>query len=188
MIKKLLLTLAAVFLAYQSYRIISQIDIWQGNAIWLDFLFAWILNMMITGIFAFTGFAFPTQKLLPESYYTVKHPKSLKKWNKRLGLDYFRKLLLATVWRKKEQQKKYFNGRRDGLQHFITQSKKSEFGHLFPFWIVNALCVYLLYLGLYPLAIFTLIWNIIGNFYPILLQREHRMRIQNIYKRLARKA
>lgn len=60
---------------------------------------------------------------------------------------------------------------------------KSEFGHLIPFLILSIVSIYLLMVGLSKLAVFTLLINVIGNFYPIILQRHHRMRIQLIEER-----
>ena len=113
MIKKILLSIATLFLVYQSQKLLFNIDKLVTNS-WVVLLFiAWIINLFITGIFAFSGFAFPTQRLLPKSYYNITHPKKLKKIYKVLGIDFFRQLLLATLWRGKKQRAKYFNGKKD---------------------------------------------------------------------------
>jgi acetolactate decarboxylase len=87
---------------------------------------------------------------------------------------------LATVWRKKEKQRTYFDGTADGLANLDTQSRKSEFGHVLPFVLITLICSYALVRGMYYLVVFTMLINIIFNFYPVLLQRHHRMRIQRI--------
>ncbi|MFT4660381.1 MAG: hypothetical protein ACI8XB_000649 [Patiriisocius sp.] len=149
-------------------------------------LYAWIINMFITGIFAFSGFAFHTQKLLPKSYYNISNPKRLKKIYKAAGVPLFRTMLLATIWRSKSQQKKYFNGNRDGIYNLSEQSMKSEFGHLIPFILIMVLSIYLIAVVDLMLGMFTIVWNIVGNMYPIILQRHHRMRIEIIEKRFGR--
>ncbi|WP_394804428.1 glycosyl-4,4'-diaponeurosporenoate acyltransferase CrtO family protein [Portibacter lacus] len=58
-----------------------------------------------------------------------------------------------------------------------------EFGHLIPFLLICLISIYLLVIGLIKLAVFTLLINIVGNLYPIILQRHHRMRIEKIRKR-----
>jgi len=182
MIKKILLILAAIFLTYQSYILVTRIHNFQAESWIALFFIAWIINLFITGIFAFSGFALPTQKLLPESFYTVRNPSALKKIYQSLNVDFFRTFLLATVWRNKEMRKGYFNGKKTGISNLITQSKKSEFGHFLPFVIINGVAIYFFMIGHYTLAIFTLAFNFIGNFYPVLLQRHHRMRIQRLQK------
>ena len=137
MLKKIILPLASIFLLWQSYSLIAQIHHLETQNWGLLILIGWVINMFITGIFAFTGFAFPTERLLPESYYQVRKPKQVKKWFKIFGVEWFRKFLLATVWRSKAQQKRYFDGTREGFDNWIRQSKKSEFGHLLPFIIIN---------------------------------------------------
>ena len=105
---------------------------------------AWLLNLFITGIFAFAGFAFPTQKLLPNAYYQIYQPQTLVKAYKFLGVELFRKMLLATLWKSKKQRKKYFNGKKNGIENLIEQSMKSEFGHLIPFLLISLISIYLL--------------------------------------------
>lgn len=143
---------------------------------------AWIINLFITGIFAFSGFAFPTQKLLPKSYYKIYHPKRLKKTFELLKVNLFRKMLLASFWRSQRQRKKYFDGKKNGILNLEIQSMKSEFGHLIPFIIITCVSIYLIAIGAIKLAVVSLLINLIGNLYPIILQRHHRMRIQIIRK------
>jgi hypothetical protein len=183
MIKKAFLSIASLFLVWQSYGLLILLDQLDLDAIGVLIFIAWLINLFITGIFAFAGFAWPTQKAMPESYYKVKQPRRFKRLYKLLKVEWFRKALLATLWRSKKQRAKHFDGKRSGIDNLIEQSKKSEFGHLIPFVIVCLVSVYMVVLGQYTLSILTLLINIIGNLYPILLQRHHRMRIQLIRKR-----
>ncbi|MFT5834258.1 MAG: hypothetical protein ACI97N_001894, partial [Cognaticolwellia sp.] len=103
--KKIFLSIASIFLIWQSYLLITQIHNLETQY-WGSLIFVgWIINMFVTGIFAFVGFAFPTERLLPKSYYQVRKPKRLKKWFKILRVEGFRKFLLLTFWRNKNQQK-----------------------------------------------------------------------------------
>jgi len=183
MFKKIIYSLIALFLAYQAISLISKIDNFNIKSSLLLLLLAVFFNLIVTGIFAFTVFVFPTQKLLPESYYTIKNPKRLKRTIKNLKIEYFRTFLLATVWRNKNKQKRYFSGNRDGFKNLKVQSKKSEFGHLIPLIILTLLSFYFMFNNKLLLGFFTLIINIVFNFYPIPLQRHHRMRISILEKR-----
>lgn len=183
MIKKIFLTAASIFLIWQSYNLISQIHHLETDNWALLIFVGWVINMFITGVFAFAVFAYPAQRLLPKSYYQIRDSNRLNKCFKVLKVELFRKFLLATVWRNKAQQKRYFNGKKEGLANLITQAEASEFGHVLPFVIINIVVIYLLIIGLHALAIPTFLFNILGNFYPVLLQRHHRMRIEKILKR-----
>jgi len=186
MIKKILLSIASIFLILQSFNLLSLIQNIEIESVPVIFLIAWILNIFITGIFAFLGFAYPTQKLFPLSYYVIHNSKRLKAVYKFMRIDLFRKFLLATFWKSKGMRKKYFDGKKSGLPNLIKQSKKSEIGHLLPFIVLSFLSIYFLLLKLFVLSIFTMLWNVLGNLLPIILQRHHRMRIQLIHKRNSR--
>ena len=165
MVKKTLLSIASTFLIWQSYLLISTLHISELNS-WGEILFiAWLINLFITGIFAFAGFAFPTQNLIPKSYYQIYDSGKLKKIYKLLRVNDFRKMLLATFWRNQNQREKYFNGKKSGIRNFTMQSMKSEFGHLIPFIIINMVCIYLIAIGLIRLGVLTLLINLIGNMY-----------------------
>lgn len=181
--KKILFIALSIFLSYQTYYLLQDINAFHSISYITTFLLAWIFNLYITGIFAFLGFALPTQQLLPNAYYRVAKPKRLQWIYSTFKVAYFRLFLLATFWRNKKQQKKYFNGKYKGLAYFILQTKKSEFGHLIPFILISCLCLYFLIKGLFLLSFLTFVVNCLGNWYPIILQRHHRMRIQKIYER-----
>lgn len=176
-LKKIFFVLLALLFVYQSFKFINSILEIKEKSWLLAFIFGCILNLMITGISAFLGFALPTQKLLPDSYYQIKNVKLLKSAYNIFQVELFRLFLLATFWKKKKQQKNYFNGRLDGIAHFKTQTKKSEFGHLIPLIALTILCVFLVIKDFKKLALVTFIINIFFNGYPILLQRHHRMRL-----------
>lgn len=181
--KKILLSLASLFLAWQSIHLVRQIEFFSTDNLFLTFLLAWIITLFVTGVFAFLVFAYPIEKTLPESYYTVKNSRKLKQYYTLLNVEVFKKALLATIWRSKKRQAAYFDGSIKGLENLNVQSKKSEWGHLFPFITISFIIIYLIGLQLFRLSLFVLILNIVGNLYPILLQRHHRMRIQQLDSR-----
>lgn len=181
--KKFFFALGIIFLVYQSYKTLSIIHEFDSDSWGLITFMGWLINMFITGIFAFSVFGFPAERLLPKSYYLIKQPKKLKRIYKKLKVELFRKFLLATLWKSPKQRDKYFNGKVDGIENLEIQSMKSEFGHLIPLIIIIFVSIYLLAIGQWKLAIPTMIFNILGNLYPVILQRHHRMRIQILRKR-----
>ena len=150
-----------------------------GIELWIV---AFLLTLYITGVFAFLGFVFPTHKVLPESYYQIKNSAGIKRWYNLLRVDYFKYLLLIFFWGKKKNRKKYFDGTKNGLQNFIYQTKQSEFGHLGALVIIAIITVVLLYNGYFLLSLIVTILNVIGNLYPVILQRHHRARIGRLAK------
>lgn len=179
-LEQVLFVLASVFLVFQSFGLLSGMAYYAEISFWPAIFLAWVINMFVTGIFAFAGFALSTHRLLPARYYEIANPAQLKWFYRVFGVERFRKLLLATLWRSKAQQQKYFNGRPDGLDHLAEQSQKSEFGHLLPFLILTVVGIYIVLFVQPVLGGLCLFINILGNFYPVLLQRHHRMRLQRI--------
>lgn len=185
--EQILFVAASLLLIKLSYQLVMSIA-QAKNILWgQSFILAFLINLYITGVFAFAGFALPTQRLMPSFYYSIKNSKRLKKWFKRLKVEWFRAFLLATFWKKQSQRDKYFDGTLSGIENLERQSKKSEFGHLMPLIVITGVSVYVLTLGFYILAFFAMLWNVLGNFYPIMLQRHHRMRIDVIRRRMKRK-
>jgi hypothetical protein len=184
MTKKALLLLAAVFLFFQTaglYKTIAAAapGTWEGGLAWL---MAAALNLFATGIWAMAGFALPTSRLLPQSYYAVHHPERLKKWFRWLGVSFFQKALLRTFWGKENNRKRYFNGNRGGIEHFVFQTKQSEFGHLGAFFTILVFSALFITQQHWQLAGFTTMINLVFNLYPIILQRHHRLNVQRILR------
>lgn len=176
-IKQVLCAAMSIFLLWQTYSLVSKIEMFASLSLAGNILLAWLLSLFITGIFAFAGFGFPTERLLPERYYQLAYAKQLKRVYKALHVELFRKALLATIWRSKDSQKKYFDGTAAGLETLDTNTRKSEIGHLLPMVVTLAVGVYVCILGMVLLAVLLQVFNIVGNLYPVLLQRYHRLRI-----------
>lgn len=167
----------SIFLIWQTSNTLMSLEGLVEPSFRVQLFLALIFNLYITGIFAFAGFALPTEKLMPAKYFEINDPKKMKFWFKKLKGEWFRKFLLATFWRNKDQQKKYFDGTISGIKHFEIQTQKSEFGHLIPFLMISILCVYFAMKGFWWAIFFTMLVNVFFNFYPILLQRHHRSRL-----------
>lgn len=180
--KKILFPLLSLFLLYQSWDIISFIDkISPKPILGIEaFLLAFFINLCITGIFAFTGFAYPTHRILPKVYYEIQAPKRIKSMYKLMGVRIFRFLLMLFFWGRKGQREKYFDGKRSGLKNLVYQTKQSEFGHFAAFVVLMLCSIYFTIAEQYHLAFWAFLINFIGNFYPVILQRYHRARIQHL--------
>ncbi|AKP51158.1 glycosyl-4,4'-diaponeurosporenoate acyltransferase CrtO family protein [Cyclobacterium amurskyense] len=181
-IKQALFILMALFLLYFSFTTVRQIVVFGPEKLSLgeSFFLGFLINLCVTGIFAFPGFVFPTSKLLPDNYYTIKNSSKLMRLYSILGVKYFQKLLLLFFWGKKANRKKFFDGTKNGLERFSYQSKQSEFGHLGPLFVILLVAILMAFSSYYLLVFFIVVINIIGNLYPVILQRYHRIRIGKI--------
>lgn len=190
MAKKILFPLISIFLAYRSYEIMK--TIWFAAPsefnLSIKILLSVLLNLFVTGVFAFLGFAYKTNLLLPEDYYRIKNSKLILKLSNLLKIEYFKKFLLLVFWGKKENRKKYFDGTKSGLENFDFQTRQSEFGHLAALVMIQLGVLLMLIKGHYAMAILTTTINFISNFYPVLLQRNHRIQISRIRNILNKRA
>jgi hypothetical protein len=182
MIKKILFPIFAIFLAYQSYKILKTISIIDpyDSSFSIQLLLSLLLNLFITGIFAFIGFAFKSSKLLTNGYYKIYNQKLLHKLYKIMKVNAFKKLLLLLFWGKPKNRKQFFDGTKAGLEDFDFQTRQAEFGHLGAFVFILFTALLLLIEKHYLIATMTLGLNILANFYPIILQRTHRSKIERI--------
>lgn len=187
--KTILFCLFSIFLFYRSVEIFQNLQ--SNRSANLNhseyFILAFLFNAFVTGVFAFPGFVFPTHKLLPLNYYSIRNAKHLNLWYKYLGVKYFRKLLMVFFWGSRKNRKKYFDGKRSGLKNLDFQSKQSEFGHLGAFVVIGISSLIILIYGHYYFVLYCLLINFIGNFYPILLQRKHRYRISLLKSKFSNK-
>lgn len=182
LVKKIIFPLCSAFLLYRSVELIRMLVNTKPEYYTLSkiLLIAFLLNLFITGVFAFIGFTYTTYYVLPKGYYNIHNPNRLKKYYNLLGVKYFKIFLLVAFWGKKGNRKKYFDGTKNGFKNFIFQTKQSEFGHFGSFIALSLVCVLLLFNNHFLITGFTMLINIIGNLYPVILQRFHRMRITKI--------
>lgn len=178
------MTIGSVFLIYRSGELMIGWNKAQSHDTVEALIISFLANLFVLGAFAFAGFAWPTYQLLPEKYYKIKNPHGLVSFSRKIGIGIYQRFLLNTFWRNKDQRRAYFNGTKSGINHWIMESKKAEFGHLVPFILLFLLSVWSLLLGFWKMAFINLILNVLANFYPILLQRTHRARLIPILKRI----
>jgi hypothetical protein len=189
MLKKILFPIIALFLAYQSYALLKALSFVEPSKpdLSVTILLAFLLNLFITGIFAFLGFAYRTNRLLGENYYRITNPKLIYQVSKFLKMEYFKKFLLIVFWGKNKNRQKYFDGTRVGLENFDYQTRQSEFGHLAALIVIEIVVVFISSKGHYAIAFWTTFFNFISNFYPVILQRNHRIQITRIRNILNKK-
>lgn len=179
--KKISLTILSLILGYNLIKLCVILLSFSENELsrLVNIIAAITINLLSTGFVAFLGFAFPTNELLPKKYYKLNNIKKLKSTYLFLGVNFFRYFLLLTFYKKKNN-KRYFNGTKNGIKEFDYNTRQSEFGHLIAFILIEIIAVIFLSNNLSAIFLWLQPINIFLNFYPIILQRFHRIKTEKI--------
>ncbi len=141
-----------------------------------SFLFAWVLNFsLMMAVFFFTN-TFKPQ--LTSNYFNSKKWEADGKIYKWLGVDIFRKLLVIVGWEKVIRAANPIKSNIAALKHLEYGTRQSEFGHAIIFFIVLIFNVYVAFSYGIKKSIPLLAFNILFNFYPVILQRYNRPRLR----------
>jgi len=186
LVQKLLLILLSAFLIWQSIQLVSNIAQRTHSTTLGDLAIQSILlNLFITGIFLI-GYALPLNRLFPDSYYKSVESQWFARTCGILQIKLFRKIMRLTFWNARNSRKHFFNGTRNGLAEFERNTRISESSHTFAFVCIVAVSFYLGLVGNLHLAIIATLINVIFNFYPAVLQRYHRLRLQTMMRKHTR--
>ncbi|WP_310377318.1 hypothetical protein [Flavobacterium sp.] len=142
------------------------------------FLFAFNLNfILMTGV---GGFIQILKGKNTSNYFNHKPLEQKGKIYKFIGINFFRKLLVWIGWEKLNKKSNPIEKNIKSLKHLHYQTKQSELAHL----IILIIVLFFNFLVAFKFGILKSLWllvlNILLNFYPILLQRYNRPRIERI--------
>ncbi|MFD0750875.1 hypothetical protein ACFQZS_12035 [Mucilaginibacter calamicampi] len=150
-----------------------------------SFLFAWVLNFgLMMAVFIFTNTFTPK---LTSDYYNSKKWEANGAIYKWLGVDIFRKFLVLIGWEKVIRAGSPIKKNPDAIKHLENGTRQSEFGHLVIFFIVLIVNVFVALSFGITKSLSLFFTNIIFNFYPVILQRSNRPRLQRMLRINARK-
>ena len=148
------------------------------------FSFAWALNFLL--MFCVLAFTETLKSQLTSSYYHQKEWERSGEIYERLGINFFRKVLVWIGWEKLNKKANPIEKNTNVLMNLHYQTKKSELGHVIILLIVLGFNVFVaLKFGALK-SLWLLVLNILLNLYPIFLQRYNRPRIEraiNLSKR-----
>lgn len=137
--------------------------------------FAWALNfLLMLYALAFTG---TLKGKLGSSYYTTKGWERRGKIYERLGINFFRKLLVWIGWEKLNRKNIPVEKNTKALENLHYQTKKAELGHVIILFIVLGFNVFVAIKFGVLKSLWLLVLNVLLNLYPIFLQRYNRPRI-----------
>jgi hypothetical protein len=146
--------------------------------------FAWALNFLL--MFWVSIFVETYSTNLTSPYYTARAWEHKGKLYEYFGINLFRQLLVIIGWEKLNKKSNPIEKSAKALEHNLLRTKKSELGHLIIFLIVlGVTLIVIINRGLRD-AIWLIIFNIILNLYPVLLQRYNRPRIERALQLLQR--
>jgi len=184
--KKILHIVFSSFLVWQTLMLVERLLTNQSTDLLDKFLDAVFVNLFVTGVFTIV-YSFPVYRLIPARYYSIHNPRLLKIVGQIIQIDLFKKLLTKTIWNKKQNKKYFFSGSRKGFGDLEITTRKSEFGHFVGFCIVMILTILIGFKTDISIAIMIFIVNILFNFYPFMLQRFHRLRLNELKNRFGNK-
>ena len=115
----------------------------------------------------------------------------VRRWESRvhpaLGVRLFGKVLDVSGWNRVITRERGFDGTRAGLGELDQHTRRSEAGHSICLVVSAALSVGLLSTGAWHSAAWLVALGLLFHFYPALLQRLLRARLQAISARISRK-
>ncbi len=149
------------------------------------FLFAWVLNfMLMMFVLMFTE---TLKSACTSNYFKEQNWEQKGKIYEQLGIHLFRKLLVLVGWEKLNKKENPVKNNLAALVHLEYRTKQSELGHLIIFFIVGGFSIYVAIRYSFSASAWLIFLNLVLNFYPILLQRYNRPRLQRAIQIFQRK-
>lgn len=118
----------------------------------------------------------------PEWYYQPKNFDKFGRVYELLGVLFFRKLVRRGplhIFAPKYQ----YSGRRELLPLLEQETRTAEAIHMFAFFASLLLVAYALYYGWFDSVGWLLLFNVLLNVYPVMLQRYNRVRLQRLLQK-----
>jgi hypothetical protein len=167
--KILLLLLIIVFTIGSVYALVHYIKM-DG------FLFAWTLNFLL--MFFIVFFTTALKSPLTSPYYHQKQWENKGKLYELFGVNLYRKLLVWIGWEKVTRKANPIGKNTEALTNLQYQTKKSELDHVIILIIIFGFNLFVAFKFGILKSLWLLISNILFHFYPIILQRYNRPRIE----------
>ena len=144
---------------------------------------AFSLGLNFGLMFWFTLFESQLKPKLNSHYFDLQPFEKQGKLYQRLGVEWYRTILTKSGWEKLRQQQTPIKKNLRDFQAYERASRVAEVGHLVIGLIVLAVTGYVSLTHSFSDALWLILFNILFNFYPILLQRYTRPRLQRMIQR-----
>ena len=146
-----------------------------------SFLFSWTLNFSL--MFWISLVELQLQPALRHKYFKEQAWEKQGKIYEKLGVHWFRKLLVISGWEKLSQKKNPVRKNTTALLQLERATRVSEFGHLVIVVLVLLITIPVSFSYSVSEAIWLTVLNILLNVYPILVQRYNRPRLRRLMQR-----
>lgn len=146
-------------------------------------VFAFAVNWLVMTWVAILGGVLHITMPLPASYYRIKQFESDGRLYEFLGVHIFKKLLIRSPLALLNPTIRH-KGDRSALVDLESKMRDAETGHLFIFIIILLTALYTAMKGWWNFTIWLMLFNILFNVYPIMLQRYNRARLTPILERI----
>ena len=145
-------------------------------------VFAFLLNWLAMSWVALAGQAIPFA--LPASYYDIKTFERTGLVYERLGLPLFKKLVRRGPLAIFSPTLRFPKDKTiAALRHLDHEMRKAEAGHVYIFLLMLVFIGYALLNGWLDAVDWMLLFNVLINGYPIMLQRYNRILLQDLIRR-----
>jgi hypothetical protein len=145
-------------------------------------VFAFLLNWLAMSWVALAGQAIPFA--LPASYYNIKTFERTGRVYERLGLPFFKKLVRRGPLAIFSPTLRFPKVKTiSALQNLDHEMQKAEAGHVYVFLLMLVFIGYALLHGWFDAVVWMLVFNVLINGYPIMLQRYNRIMLQQLIQR-----
>jgi hypothetical protein len=112
--------------------------------------------------------------------YTFLEPEIYK----YLGVHFFRKLLVRSGWERSRKKETPIRKSLVILEYYEYRTRTSEFGHGIIAIIIAIISVYVAMVYSFKETIWLILFNIVLNIYPMMVQRYNRPRVRRVIKKL----
>lgn len=121
----------------------------------------------------------------PRGYYGIRAFERTGRLYERLGIRLFKRLVRRGPLAIFSPSLRFPEERTNlALQHLNCEMRKAETGHLIVFLLILLFVSYALIMGWFDAAGWLLVFNVLINGYPIMLQRYNRIKLQELIQKL----
>jgi len=141
--------------------------------------FAFLLNWLAMSWVAIAGQA--VHFSLPQGYYSINTFERTGQMYERLGVRLFKRLVRRGPLAMLSPTLRFPKDRTTAaLRHFEDEMRKAETGHVYIFVLMLVFISAALLRGWFDAVGWMLVFNVIINGYPVMLQRYNRIKLQEL--------
>jgi hypothetical protein len=143
-------------------------------------IFAFLVNWLIMSWVAVMG-QLVTFPLFPSAYYEIKPFERTGRFYERIGVHLFKKVVRRGPFSVFSPTLRLpAKKTTSALKYLENEMRKAETSHAAIFLLILLLVGYALFRGWWDAVAWLLLFNILFNGYPVLLQRYNRLKIQEL--------